>query len=262
MEPDLAVREAVRISKDYKEIVLTGIHTGRYGREYGVSLAELMERILHEAKDLARLKISSIEITEIDDHLIRLMKENDRIARHLHIPLQAGSDAILKAMGRPYSTQEYYDRIEWIRRELDDVSISCDLITGFPHETDELFAETMAFIEKCAFSFLHVFPYSPRANTPAAVMDHQIDPKVKKQRTAQAMALSERLADRYREGFVNKEACVICEEHENGFTKGYTSQYIPVKIRGELPHGQAVKVRLSDYTDHVMYGDVIEDETD
>ena len=132
MAPEAAVKEAVRISKDYKEIVLTGIHTGRYGREYNVTLAELMERILDQAEDLKRLRISSIEVTELDDHLISLMKGTDRIARHLHIPLQAGSDEILKSMGRPYTTDEYYEKIEWIREQMPGISISCDLITGFP----------------------------------------------------------------------------------------------------------------------------------
>lgn len=261
MEPDLALKEAVRISKSYKEIVLTGIHTGRYGKEHGVTLAQLMERILQEAKDLERLRISSIEITEIDDHLIRLMKENPKIARHLHIPLQAGSDEILRAMGRPYTTDEYFIAIEAIRAQLPDVSISCDLITGFPGETDELFEASMRFCEKCRFTFMHVFPYSPRVSTKAAEMDHQIDPRVKKERTAKAMELSAKLADAYREKWVGKDAVVITEETEDGYTKGYTSQYIPVRIHGTLPHGKAVKVKLNDYTDHMMYG-VKEDETD
>lgn len=262
MAPDTAVKEAVRISKDYREIVLTGIHTGRYGREYGVSLAELMERILNEAVNLERLRISSIEITEIDDHLIRLMKTNKRIARHLHIPLQAGSDEILSAMGRPYTTDEYFEKIEAIRKELDGVSVSCDLITGFPGETDEMFARTLQFIEKCRFSFLHVFPYSPRVNTVAAAMDHQISPEVKKKRTSEAMQLSQKLADEFRTARLGNKAEVMCEESEDGYTKGYTSEYIPVRIKGVLPHGTMAAVRLSEYRDHMMYGEVINNETD
>ena len=262
MAPDLAVKEAKRIAKDYREIVLTGIHTGRYGREHGVSLSELIERILDETPELARIRISSIEITEIDDKLIELMKSSGRIARHLHIPLQAGSDEILSAMGRPYSTQEYYDKIEHIRDELGDVSISCDLITGFPGESDELFDKGMEFVRKCRFSFLHVFPYSPRANTPAAVMKNQIDPRVKKARTNTAMRISSELADKYRSQWIGRIADVITEEIEDGYTKGYTSEYIPVKIFGELPHGILAKVRLDRCADQVMYGEVIENETD
>lgn len=257
MNPDTAVHEAVRISQSYREIVLTGIHTGRYGREYNVTLAELMERILAEADKLERLRISSIEVTELDEKLIRLMHGTDRIAKHLHIPLQAGSDAILKSMGRPYTTDEYYEKIEWIRRKIPDISISCDLITGFPGETDELFEETMEFIRKCRFSFLHVFPYSPRANTRAAAMNDQIEPQVKKKRTAEALALSSELADEYRKQWVGKETVIISEETENGFTGGYTSQYIPVLVRGEHPHGEALRIMMSEYRDHQMYGEII-----
>ena len=257
MAPEAAVKEAVRITKDYKEIVLTGIHTGRYGREYNVTLAELMERILDQAEDLKRLRISSIEVTELDDHLISLMKGTDRIARHLHIPLQAGSDEILKSMGRPYTTDEYYEKIEWIREQMPGISISCDLITGFPGETDVLFEETMAFLKKCRFSFLHVFPYSPRANTRAAAMKNQIDPRIKKERTARAMALSNELADEYRKQWTGRETVVISEEIKDGYTTGYTSEYIPVLIKAELPHGEAFRVRLTEYKDRQMYGELL-----
>ena len=109
---------------------------------------------------------------------------------------------------------------------------------------------------------MHVFPYSPRAGTAAAAMDHQIDPRVKKERTSEAMALSAKLADAFRKEYVGREAVVITEENEDGCTKGYTSEYIPVKIRGILPHGEAVAIRMSDYTDHMMYGDVLNYETD
>jgi threonylcarbamoyladenosine tRNA methylthiotransferase MtaB len=216
-----------------------------------------MERILDQAKDLERLRISSIEVTELDEHLISLMKSTDRIARHLHIPLQAGSDEILKAMGRPYTTDEYYEKIEWIREQMPGISVSCDLITGFPGETDELFEETMAFIRKCRFSFLHVFPYSPRANTRAAAMKNQIDPRIKKERTARAMALSNELAGEYRKEWTGKEAVVITEECRDGFTSGYTSQYIPVLIKGELPHGEAVRIVMREYKDRQMYGELL-----
>ena len=257
MAPDIAVKEAKRISGSYHEIVLTGIHTGRYGREYNVSLAELMERILKEAPELDRLRISSIEITEIDDRLIQLIKDNERIAHHLHIPLQAGSDEVLKAMGRPYTTDEYFKRIEEIRAAIPDVSISCDLIAGFPGETDELFEDTCAFLRKCGYSFLHVFPYSLREGTRAAEMKNQIDPRVKKARTAEAMRISQELADQYRMQWVGRKADVIAEETEDGYIKGYTSQYIPVKLIGEAEHGTMVKAELTEYRDHQMYGRIL-----
>ena len=255
MDPDTAVREACRIAKDYKEIVLTGIHTGRYGREYNVTLAQLMKRILKEAEGLERLRISSIEITEIDDELIDLMQTDPRIAKHLHIPLQAGSDRILKAMGRPYTLQEYYDRITSIREQISDVAISCDLITGFPGETDEDFNDTLAFIRKCELAFLHVFPYSPREKTPAAKMRPQVDPRVRRQRAAQALKLSAQLREDYGRKWTGRKAEVMCEEEDGAYTKGYTSQYIPVRLKGHHPHGRMKTAVLKEFRDGVMYAE-------
>ena len=257
MPPETAVAEAVRISRDYNEIVLTGIHTGRYGREYGITLADLIRRILKEASGLERLRISSIEVTELDEDLIGLIREEPRIARHLHIPLQSGCDEILKAMHRPYTTTEYLEKIEWIRERIPDVSISCDLITGFPGETDEQFASSCEFLRKCRFSFMHVFPYSPRENTAAASFADQVSPQIRKQRALQAMAISQQLADEYRMQWVNSEADVILEESEGNETKGYTSQYIPVRIAGVHPHGQCAHVILREYRDHQMYGEIV-----
>ena len=145
MAPDKVVREASLLAENYPEIVLAGIHTGRYGREYGVSLSQLMRRILQEVPALERLRISSIEMTEIDDDLIDLLQSEPRVARHLHIPLQSGCDSVLKRMKRPYDTQMYFDKISEIRAMVPDVAISCDLIVGFPGETEEEFAETFAF---------------------------------------------------------------------------------------------------------------------
>lgn len=254
MTPDMAVQEAVRLSRSHKEIVLTGIHTGRYGREYGITLAQLMKRILKEAPELERLRISSIEITELDDEFVSLMKEEKRIARHLHIPLQAGSDRILELMRRPYDTDGYYARMEEIRNAVDDLSVSCDLMTGFPSETDQEHRDALAFAEKCRFSFMHVFPYSAREGTPAADMAEQIDPRIKKQRASECLALSERLYDAYKDTWVNREAEVICETVRNGCTRGYTSQYLPVQIAGEETPGTLLKVRLSERRGHMMYG--------
>jgi len=253
LSPEEAVKEACALSENYNEIVLTGIHTGRYGKEYDKSLASLMEDILQATEKLQRLRISSIEITEVTDELIQLMQREKRIARHLHIPLQSGSNAVLQRMGRPYTTEEYYQRIQWIREQLPDVAISCDLITGFPQESDEEFSETEDFLKKCGFSFLHVFPYSPREGTKAAVMKGQIDPKIKKQRASVCLDLSKQLADSYQKEWIGKEAEVLLEETEEGYTKGYTSQYIPVRVKGEYPHGMLMNVILEESSSGIMY---------
>ena len=258
MEPDLVIAEAKRLSKKYKEIVLTGIHTGRYGKEYNITLTDIIRRILIETENV-RIRISSIEITEVSDDLIQLMKENDRMTKFLHIPLQSGCDSVLKRMHRPYDTEEYYAKIEKIRKEIPGVSISTDLITGFPQESEQEFLETYEFLKKCHFSFLHVFPYSLREGTAAAKMNGQIDPQVKKLRTKKCIALSEKLYDAYQLSKVNERAEIIAEWVKDGYTTGHTSEYIPVKIEEELVHGEKYTVVLERYEDHQMYARKVSD---
>lgn len=252
MQPDLAVQECIKLSKKYYEIVLTGIHTGRYGREYGITLADLLERMLRETENV-RFRISSIEITEVTDQLIELMKNNPRITSFLHIPLQSGCDTVLKRMRRPYDTAYYYDKINKIRNEIPGISISTDLITGFPQETEQEFEETFAFLQECKFSFLHVFPYSLREGTVASKMPGQIDVKVKKERAKKCIALSQKLYDAYQLSKVGEEADIIAEWVREGYTTGHTSEYIPVRIDEELVHGKMYHVALERYENHQMY---------
>ena len=253
MEPDRVIEEAKRITQTHQEIVLTGIHTGRYGKEYGTTLTQLIRRLLDEVDGLKRLRISSIEVTEVNEDLIALMKEESRIARHLHIPLQSGSDATLKRMGRPYSTEAYYDKIKWIRQEIPDIAISCDLIVGFAGETEQEFEETLAFCEKCEFAFLHVFPFSVRSGTRAEKMPDQVRPEVKKERARIVNALSAKCRDVYALDHLGKEADVILEQDEEGYVSGYTSDYIPVLVKTDKPYGSLIRVILKEYKEHRMY---------
>lgn len=259
MEPSLAVQEAKKLSKRYNEIVLTGIHTGRYGKEYGYTLAKLLKELLDHTSEV-RYRISSIEVTEVTDELIQVIKENDRICRFLHIPLQSGSDSVLKRMRRPYDTEEYYAKIEKIRKELPNISISTDLIVGFPNETDEEFNETYAFLEKCNFSFLHVFPYSLREGTVAANMPCQIQPSIKKERAKKCITLSEQLYDAYQLSQVGKEADIIAEYVKETYSTGHTSEYIPVRIEEKLIHGQKYHVVLERYEDHQMFARKVDED--
>ncbi len=258
MAPDRVIAEAQKLAENYPEIVLTGIHTGRYGKEYGVTLTELMQRVLDEVPNLQRLRISSIEETEIDDAFIALVKKEPRIARHLHIPLQAGSDGVLKNMHRPYTTQQYYEKLEKIRKEIPGIAISCDLIVGFPQESDSEFEATCDFIQKCQFSFLHVFQYSVRKGTVAEKMSGHIDPRVKKARMKRCVALSDAMQAAYEESLVGSVVDVIAERSEEGYTRGYASQYAMVYIKGELPRG-LYRVRCTEYTNHHLIGEIVEE---
>ena len=236
LDPQSVVDQAIELSHNHPEIVLAGIHTGRYGKEHDFDLTALIERILHQASNLKRIRISSIEVTEITDAFIALMKSERRIARHLHIPLQSGCDATLKRMGRPYTTAEFLDRIARIRSEIPDISISTDVIVGFPGEDEEEFYTTLTTIKKAAFSFMHVFPYSKRENTRAAEMDGQNSPQCKKQRVAAVQNLSFTLTESYLASFIGKTLDVIVEQTDgsNGF--GHSSEYIPVKYTNHRNH--------------------------
>ena len=165
----------------YKEIVLTGIHTGGYGRDLvNYSLTDLLRDLLEQAPLIKRIRISSIEASEISDEMIDLIANNPKIARHLHIPLQSGSDPILKKMVRHYSTTKFYSIVEKLKAKVPSIAITTDVIVGFPSESEENFIETCEFIKKVGFSSLHVFPYSPRKGTPAASMSDQISAEDKK----------------------------------------------------------------------------------
>ena len=249
------VLESVKMLQEkHSEIVLSGIHTGRYGRDIGMTLSSLLDELLAISPEDFRFRISSIEMTEIDDHLIELMKKDHRIARHFHIPLQSGCDTVLKRMNRPYTTKEFLERIEYIRKEIPGISISTDLIVGFPGETDEEFKKTCDFLKECQFSFLHIFPYSLRSGTKAASMENQIDPKIKKNRAAICAEINEELYDKYKESYLDKEVTVLFEKDEDGYTFGHSSEYLPVLVKGEYPRSTFVKVKISELKDHQLYG--------
>ena len=249
------VLESVKMLQEkHSEIVLSGIHTGRYGRDIGMTLSSLLDELFAVSPENFRFRISSIEMTEIDDHLIELMKKDHRIARHFHIPLQSGCDTVLKRMNRPYTTKEFLERIEYIRKEIPGISISTDLIVGFPGETDEEFKKTCDFLKECQFSFLHIFPYSLRSGTKASSMEHQIDPKIKKNRAAICAEINEELYDKYKESYLDKEVTVLFEKNEDGYTFGHSSEYLPVLVKGEYPRSTFVKVKISELKNHQLYG--------
>ena len=249
------VLESVKMLQEkHSEIVLSGIHTGRYGRDIGMTLSSLLDELFAVSPENFRFRISSIEMTEIDDHLIELMKKDHRIARHFHIPLQSGCDTVLKRMNRSYTTKEFLERIEYIRKEIPGISISTDLIVGFPGETDEEFKKTCDFLKECQFSFLHIFPYSLRSGTKASSMEHQIDPKIKKNRAAICAEINEELYDKYKESYLDKEVTVLFEKNEDGYTFGHSSEYLPVLVKGEYPRSTFVKVKISELKNHQLYG--------
>lgn len=218
------------ISLGYKEIVLTGIHTGSYGKDFiNYSFTDLVKDIL-KIDGLYRLRISSIEESEITDELILLMKENNKLAHHLHIPLQAGSDNVLKKMNRKYDVKTFIDKVLKIKKEIQDIAITTDVIVGFPLESDEDFKETIKTCKTIGFAKIHVFPFSSRKGTVASKMVGQINGSIKKQRANELLAISDELSLTYNNLFLNQVVEVLVEELSGQYYVGHTSNFIKVMI--------------------------------
>lgn len=232
-EKDDVVSEVKCLVKNgYKEVVLTGIHTGHYGKDkYDYDFSDLLSELC-KIDNLKRIRISSIEITELDSKFIDVLKNNKVIVNHMHIPLQSGCDKTLKEMNRKYDTEYYLDKINLIRSIRPNISITTDLIVGFPNETEEDFNTTLSFLKKVKFSKIHVFPYSRRKGTKADLMDNQIDEQTKHKRVKEVLKLSEELEIEYMNKFINTDVLVLIEKFENGIISGHTENYIPVKANG------------------------------
>lgn len=236
-ERSLPLKEAVEIAKHFvlnghKEIVLSGIHTGRYGNDLQTSLYDLLKAMLKEIAQLDRIRISSIELNELSDELLQLIQSEPRIAKHLHIPIQSGSDAVLQKMGRPYDVQTLKQRIAAIKQMIPGISISTDVIVGFPQESESEFEETCKTIQDMQLSFLHVFPYSKRDHTKAAQMSGHLSNQIKKERAAKLATLSKNLYNEYKLSFIGKEVQIIFEKEEDEYLFGHTSEYLPVYVKG------------------------------
>lgn len=255
---DEVIQEVKRITKEgYLEVVLAGIHTGRYN-DSGTTLSMLIERILKEIPQLERLRLSSIEINEIDDHFLTLMSESKVLADHLHLPLQAGSDLVLEKMERKYNTAFFLDKINKIRKVRPNISITTDVITGFPYESDLCFEETKKFIQTVKFSKLHVFPYSMRRNTKACMFP-QISDSIKKQRTNELLEMSKKLEEEYARKFIGTTVEVIVEQVcDEVYMTGHSSNYLQVFLsKDEALLKKNVVVQLDSIQNGKIYGKVL-----
>ena len=244
------------VNNGYKEIVLTGIHTGRYGIERNTNLETLLKELV-KIKDIFRIRLSSIEINEITDGIIDLIKNNPIMAKHLHIPLQAGSNTILKKMNRLYDLDFFLKRIEYIRKEIPDISITTDLIVGFPGETEELFQETIATLNKIKFTKIHTFPYSKRNGTKAATMKNHLDGTTKKCRVREVISLSDKYEQEFYNKNLNKEYDGIIETRKDNKKIVITSNYIPVEIKSNLENNTKVNIKIESIENSKIIGKVI-----
>ncbi|MDY2888176.1 MAG: tRNA (N(6)-L-threonylcarbamoyladenosine(37)-C(2))-methylthiotransferase MtaB [Candidatus Caccosoma sp.] len=258
---DEVINEAKHLIKmGYKEIVLTGIHTGSYGKDLSNYTFSNLVRDLLALDGLYRLRISSIEESEIDDDLINMLINDDKLAKHLHIPLQAGSDHILKLMNRKYDLQTYINNVKNIQNKVKDIAISTDIIVGFPNETEEDFMETIKTSKEIGYSKIHVFPFSSRKGTVASKMKNQINGNIKKERCNELISLSNKLGYEYNKKFLNKVVSVLIEEKENDYYVGHTTNFIKVKIESiqNIERNSIINVVIKEVYDSYVIGNMEE----
>ncbi|MBO0587747.1 tRNA (N(6)-L-threonylcarbamoyladenosine(37)-C(2))-methylthiotransferase MtaB [Sporosarcina sp. E16_8] len=251
-DPQEVIRQAQQlVDAGYLEIVLTGIHTGGYGEDLkDYNLARLLRDLETQVKGLKRLRISSIEASQLTDEVIDVLRDSTTIVRHLHIPIQSGSDTVLKRMRRKYTMAFFAERLDRLREALPHLAITSDVIVGFPGETEEEFMETYNFIRDHGFSELHVFPYSKRTGTPAARMEDQVPEEVKNERVHRLIELNDQLAKQYASTFEDEVLEVIPEEKykldpESGLYEGYSDNYLKVVFTAdESMVGKIVRVKI------------------
>ena len=232
------------VKENHREIVLTGIHTGHYGSDKNYNFAHLLKQI-EKIEGLERLRISSIEINEITDEVLEVIKNSKLIVDHIHIPIQSGCDKTLKEMNRKYDTKFFIDRINKMREIRPNISITTDLIVGFPNETEEDFKETLETVQKIRFSKIHVFPFSLRKGTKAETLPNHLSEEIKKQRVKQLIEISKELEIEYMNKFINKEVTFIPEIYKDGYLIGHTGNYLQIKYQGKIEDlNKTLKVKI------------------
>lgn len=255
--PNITAEVAKLVAAGFKEIVLIGIHLGAYGHENkdGHTLVMAVKAAL-AVPELVRLRLGSLESVELDEEFLKLLAQDSRICKHLHLPLQAGSDKILRAMHRPYDTKKFTDILQKIRIKFPGIAITTDIIVGFPGETEEDFEQSLNYIKQCEFSKIHIFPYSQRKGTPAASYSNQISSVIKQERVARLELLAEASHDDFCKKFVGKTISVILEnQDENGLWEGLSSEYVRVFAQGDSNLGGTVqKVKIDKLYRDGLYG--------
>ena len=251
------------VEAGYKEVVLIGIHLGCYGKELAkegkhITLYDAVQAVL-SVEGMCRVRLGSLESIEVEPRLLELMANEPRLCKHLHLPLQSGCDKILQAMHRPYDTARFTQLLQQIRAQVPDVAITTDIIVGFPGETEEDFATTLAFAEKCGFAKMHIFPYSKRKGTPAEKMPNQVDEAVKGERAARLAAVDEKLHQAMLKQMVGKTEEVLFEQPVDAVhMEGLCGPYLRVVVPGtEELSNTIAKVRITGIVDDWLTGELV-----
>jgi threonylcarbamoyladenosine tRNA methylthiotransferase MtaB len=238
------------VENGVKEVVLTGVDITGYGGDLPgrPTLGQLCRRLLALVPDLPRLRLSSIDVVEVDADLKRLIAEEPRLMPHLHLSLQAGDDMILKRMKRRHLRDDAIGFCNEVRALRPDIVFGADLIAGFPTETEEMFANSLALVEACGLTFLHVFPFSARVGTPAARMP-QLPGPVRKERAARLRAAGQQALGHYLASRVGAATRLLVERSEDGEAFGHNDHFAPVRLQGSAPQGAIVDARVTAATD-------------
>ena len=259
-KPESVIKQAKElVAKGYVEIVLTGIHTAGYGEDLeNYSFYDLLVD-LTKIEGLKRLRISSIETSQITDDIIDLISKSKIIVDHLHVPLQAGCDETLKRMNRKYNCEQYYEKLSKIRRLIPDIVFTTDVIVGFPGETEEDFQETLSTLKRIGFTKIHTFPYSKRENTPASVMKNQVDGLLKKRRVKEILKLSHEMERTFYEKYLGRTLAGLSECSKKGNVSILTSNYIQVLIKEDIPNNRRCLVKITKIDEeNKVYGEFVE----
>ena len=232
--------------KGIKEVVINGIHVASYGKDLNEDyyLIDLLEDI-NKIDGISRIRLGSLEPNIITEDFVKRLAKLSKICNHFHLSLQSGCDETLKRMNRKYTAKEFKNAVELLRKNFKDVALTADVIVGFPGETEEEFKETYKFLNEIKFTKIHVFKYSPREGTRAAVMNGQISSEVKEERSKKLIEISNKYEKEFLEGQIGKKLEVLFEQKEDEYWKGHTSNYIVVKTRGEKLENQILRVKIT-----------------
>ncbi len=258
--PDI-LEEARRLSDaGFCEIVLTGIHLSSYGRDFpdGISLADVISS-LQKVDGILRIRLGSLEPTVATPDFVRIIREADKVCPQFHLALQSGSDSVLRRMRRRYNTAQYMKAVDEIRCEFPHAALTTDILTGFPGETESEFLETAEMIRRVSFARIHVFPYSSRPNTDAALLPGQLPDSVRQERARKLITVGEETARIYRESWLGQETVLLPEEMVNGCMEGYTPEYLRVRMPAGCCclSGEPVRIRIVSVDQPTAVGEMI-----
>lgn len=255
-KPEKVIEEIEKIAQEgIKEVVITGIHIASYGKDFKKEyrLIELLEEI-NKIKGIQRIRLGSIEPLLITEEFVARLSKLEKICHHFHLSLQSGCDETLKRMNRRYTTQEFNEIVERLRKTYRDVILTTDIIVGFPQESQEEFAKTYQFLQEIKFYKMHIFKYSPRKGTKAAQMTGQVDGRIKEERSQKLIELSNKNEKEYHEKYVGKEVEVLFEEEKKGYYQGHTKNYILAFVKSkENLENKIIKAKCIDNeVDHIL----------